>query len=138
MGWIDGFLEKTVNALRFKNVGIRSFSSAVRLLSTGPVVIDSFFIGQVTAANYFIQAESSNGITESLYANVVVNMTPDKSTYLANMVVYGRVSTGVQLVTLTATVDKGQVFLNAEITAGATGTIQVRRFPTYMETIYGN
>lgn len=133
---IDNALERTANSLRFKSVGIRVQKNAVRLLDTGPVELDTFFHAEVSSANYLILAESNTGEKETLQVNVVAGISADRLTYQAKLAVYGRVNFGTDLVEIEATVDSSRVILRASPLVAA--TVQVKIFPTYMETIYGD
>lgn len=133
---IDNALEQTANSLRFKSVGIRVQKNAVRLLDTVPVELDTFFHADVSSANYLILAESNTGEKETLQVNVVAGISPDRLSYQAKLAVYGRVNFGTDLIQVEAIVDSSRVTVRANPLVAA--TVQVKIFPTYMETIYGN
>jgi hypothetical protein len=143
MSWIDSVLNLTAKTLRFKGVGIRSQSSPVRILTTVPTQIDMFFHADVSSANYIVLAEMPNGSKETFQVNVIAGIDSTRQIPSANILVYGRVFNSVSLVSMTATVDGGKCIIYAAPTADATSAypgvpIQVKIFPIYMETIYGD
>lgn len=133
---IDNALEQTANSLRFKGVGIRVQKNAVRLLDTVPVELDTFFHADVSSANYLILAETNTGEKETLQVNVIAGISPDRLSYQAKLAVYGRVNFGTDLIQVEAIVDSSRVTVRANPLVAA--TVQVKIFPTYMETIYGD
>jgi len=133
---IDNALERTANSLRFKSVGIRVQKNAIRLLDTVPVELDTFFHADVSSANYLILAESDTGEKETLQVNVVAGISPDRLSYQAKLAIYGRVNFGTDLIQVEAVVDSSRVTVRANPLVAA--TVQVKIFPTYMETIYGD
>lgn len=143
MSWIDSVLNLTAKTLRFKGVGIRSQSSAIRLLNTVPAQLDLFFHADVSSANYIVLAEMPNGSKETFQVNVVAGLDSTRQIPSANILVYGRVFNNVSLVTMTATVDGGKCIVYGAPTTDAKTAypgvpIQVKIFPIYMETIYGD
>jgi hypothetical protein len=135
MSWIDSILERTSNALRFKSVGIRSQSVAVRLLDTVPVELDLFFHADVSSANYIVLAETASGLKETLQINVIAGISEDRLSYQGRVAVYGRVNFGTPLLDINCVVDASKCSVQATPSVGE--DVLVKIFPTYMETIYG-
>lgn len=135
MSWIDSILERTPKTLRFKGVGIRSQSVAVRLLNTVPVELDLFFHSDVSSASYLILAETASGLKETLQVNVIAGISADRLSYQGRVAVYGRVNFGTQLLDINCVVDSSKCSVQA--TPSVTEDVQVKIFPMYMETIYG-
>ena len=136
MSWIDSVLERTSRTLRFKSVGIRSQSNAVRLLNTVPVELDLFFHSDISSANYLILAETASGLKESLQVNVIAGISEDRLSYQGRISIYGRVNFGTSLLDITASVDASRCAIMASPLVSE--AVQVKVFPIYMETIYGS
>jgi hypothetical protein len=117
------------------NGGIRLLNSSTWIVAgnswsyvtASATEIDQWFVGAFSAAQYTIVAEYGAGDREIL--TCLVTATIDD----AGIAVYGRSNLGIDLISLTATVDNAQLKLFATPTDPTLSGIKVNKIATYFE-----
>jgi hypothetical protein len=133
MNFLDYFTKGLGNTLKFKNRANFSFKGEAIPVFTN-TVIDTFFIGDFSSANYEIIAEYDKDNVEHLEVKVIAHYSQ------ASVVVYGRSNTGKDLINLSATIDNSKVqiianpFLDADGITALSG-IKVTFKATYSERL---
>ncbi len=96
-------------------------------VTTGATEIDQWFVGGYSAAQYTIVAEFGTANREILTCLVTA------SNGEAGIAVYGRSNLGIDLITLTATVDNAQLKLFATPADPTLNGIKINKIATYFE-----
>jgi len=135
MNFLDYFTNGLSNTLKFKNRANFSFKGEAIPVFTN-TVIDTFFIGDFSSADYEIVAEY--GAADVEHINVKVTAHHQQ----VSITTYARTNTGRDLVQITATSpDNSKVFLTASPFFGSDGVtalsgIKVTFKATYSERLY--
>jgi len=96
-------------------------------VTTGATEIDQWFVGGYSAAQYTIVSEYGVGDREIL--TCLVTASEDD----AGIAVYGRSNLGIDLITLTATVDNARLKLFASPADPTLTGIKINKIVTYFE-----
>lgn len=97
------------------------------IVTSGATEIDSWFVGGFSAAQYTIVAEYETTDREILTCLVTATNND------AGIAVYGRANLGIDLITLTATVDAAQLKLFAAPADPTLTGIKINKIATYFE-----